>query len=239
MGVINKKLTNEQFIERAINIHNNRYDYSLINYKNKSTKVEIKCNKCNFLFKQTPDNHIHNKQGCPKCYGNNKLTKEDFLFRAIQIHGNRYDYSKFEVINNMTKSIIICRIHGEFSQRPRNHIVSKQGCPICKISKGEEKIRLFLEQNNIKFEQQKTFKNCRNKRELPFDFYLQEQNILIEYDGKQHFGIGWMEKHKDEFSLLIQRDNIKTKFAKSQNIKLLRINYNQYNEIDQILNTII
>lgn len=48
-----------------------------------------------------------------------------------------------------------------------------------------------------------------------------------------------MEKHKDEFSLLTQRDNIKTNFAKSQNIKLIRINYNQYNEIDQILNTII
>ena len=73
-----------------------------------------------------------------------------------------------------------------FSQKPNKHLTG-QGCPICKESHGERKIRNFLNKYNIKHKGQHMFEDCINIFPLPFDFYLVDLNILIEYDGIQHF----------------------------------------------------
>ena len=180
------KTTKDFFIKNSIKIHGNKYDYSLVVYKNSKTKVKIICNK-HGVFEQTPSNHF--RHGCYLCNRINppKLNKVDFINKAKKVHGNLYDYSLVEYRNNNTKIKIICNKHGIFAQRPNDHIGANHGCPNCRISRGEERIKIFLEQNNIKFEPQKTFIGCADKRLLPFDFYLPVQNILIEYDGEQHF----------------------------------------------------
>jgi very-short-patch-repair endonuclease len=115
---------------------------------------------------------------------------------------------------------------------PNGHLLN-QGCPICNSSKGELKIIKFLKENNINFEQQKKFNNCKYKRLLSFDFYLPEQNILIEYDGKQHYGIGgWVDK------TIPLKDEIKDVFAFNNGYKMLRIPYTMFNSIEEILKNI-
>lgn len=64
-----------------------------------------------------------------------KLTTEEFIQRAKETHGNKYDYSKSQYINAKTKIIIICPKHGEFLQSADCHLNKRQGCPKCKAEK--------------------------------------------------------------------------------------------------------
>ena len=111
-------------------------------------------------FWQTPNKHISRKQGCPKCGDikngfNKRLGNDKFIERARKVHGDKYDYSKVEYIDYDTKVCIICPIHGEFWQTPQVHLLSKCGCSYCNESHLERDVRLFLQENNINFEQQK------------------------------------------------------------------------------------
>ena len=82
-------------------------------YINNHTKIEVKCNECGDVFMPTPDNLLHH-HGCPVCAGVKKMTKEMFLKRAREIHGDKYDYSKVVWIDKFTDIIITCPIHGDF-----------------------------------------------------------------------------------------------------------------------------
>jgi len=117
------------FISKAIKIHSDKYDYSKVNYINAKTKINIIC-KFHGEFQQTPSNHL-SKFNCQKCAKNFKLDTVGFIKKAREIHKDIYDYSKVNYINADTKIIIICKIHGEFTQQPDFHLNRKCGCPKC------------------------------------------------------------------------------------------------------------
>lgn len=124
-------MTIEKFIENAINIHGNLYDYSNANYINTNTKIDIICNKYNHgLFKQTPNMHVNSQNRCPKCVGGIKFTLSEFIEKSNKIHNNCYEYSKAIYINNKTKIEIICNKHGSFWQLAKNHLRGI-GCAKC------------------------------------------------------------------------------------------------------------
>jgi very-short-patch-repair endonuclease len=123
--------SNNNFIIEANKIHNNKYDYSKIDYKKMNEKVMIICNY-HGIFEQTPSNHITNKQGCPLCGGHCLSNTTEFIEKSIKKHGDKYDYSKVNYINNNTKVIIICKEHGEYEQTPQSHLVG-YGCKDCGI----------------------------------------------------------------------------------------------------------
>lgn len=239
-------LTTNEFIEKAKQIHGNKYDYSLVEYINSSTKITIICPK-HGEFEQKPIKHLSG-QGCLKCfYLDKRDSQEQFINKANLVHNNFYDYSKIKYINSKSKVCIICPKHGEFLQEPSNHIRGK-GCPICNISKGELKIRSWLENNNIKFEEQKTFTDLyltNKKNKLRFDFFLPDYNLCIEYDGQQHFvphsfNLDQSEALKQlNLDSLKKRDSFKSKYCQDNNIKLLRIPYWKQNNIDKILSNML
>jgi very-short-patch-repair endonuclease len=225
----NKNVTTEEFIEKAKEIHGNKYDYSLTIYKNSKLKIKIICS-IHGIFKQKPANHL-NGSGCSKCgiiLRNNKLThtKEEFVIKSNKIHNNKYDYSLAEYKHNKKNIIIICPIHGKFEQIPNDHLQGV-GCPKCKQSKGEAKINQILENNNIFYICQKTFNDCKDIRKLQFDFYLPEQKSIIEYDGIQHYKpinyFGGIKSLKSQQ----KRDQIKTNYCIENNINLIRIRYDE------------
>ena len=109
-------------------IHNNKYDYSKVNYINNTSKICIICPK-HGEFWMTITNHLRG-QGCPKCAGTKKSSTKEFIEKARKVHGDKYDYSKVEYINNKTKVCIICPEHGEFWQTPNCHL-SGDGCAKC------------------------------------------------------------------------------------------------------------
>ena len=121
--------TTENFIEKARKIHGDKYDYSKVEYINARISVSIICPE-HGEFHQIPDGHLHGN-GCPYCSNVGQITTETFIQKAREVHGEKYDYSKVEYVNNRTKVCIICPIHGEFWQTPSAHIHQKQGCKLC------------------------------------------------------------------------------------------------------------
>src|SRR5690606_32832748 len=121
------RLTTAQFIEKAKLVHNDKFNYSLVEYKNSRTKIRIVC-KNGHQFDQTPNDHLKGK-GCAKCAGRSKTAKE-IIKEFKTVHGGRYDYSLVRYIVKNKHVDIKCKIHGVFKQRPRDHL-NKQGCPKC------------------------------------------------------------------------------------------------------------
>lgn len=238
------------FIQVAENVHKNKYDYSKVVYVNSITKVKIRCPK-HGVFYQIPDAH-KTGQNCPKCalrmkHDGFRKTLSEFIDISNNKHDNKYDYSLSRYINNKTKLTIICPIHGQFTQRAGVHMRG-QGCPCCgaearimaSISSGELKVIEFLKEQNINFIPQKTFDGCKYKRLLSFDFYLPNYNLLIEFDGEQHYKF-FKKFHSTLHGFEVQqtRDKIKTQYAYDNGIKLLRIRWDEEKMISNILNNFL
>lgn len=227
------KLTKDDFIKKSIEIHGDVYDYSEVIYTQNKIPVKIICSK-HGEFQQTPNTHLDGC-GCPRCYGRNKTTNE-FIYECKLIHGDLYDYSLTEYTKALNRITIICSKHGEFKQIANKHLMGA-GCPNCKKSKGEATIRKFLIENQIKYQQQKTFKDCKDKRLLAFDFYLPFLNICIEYDGRQHFEDVELWGGKNYLIDVQRKDKIKSDFCVENNINLIRISHKD--DIKEKLNNLI
>ena len=236
-----KIITTPMFIEKANQVHNNIYDYSKVEYINNKTKVCIICHKKDENgiehgeFWQDPNHHIQSHCGCPKCALeasslNQRKNIEQFIKEANQIHNNKYDYSKVQYKNNYTKVTIICPKHGEFKQSPQNHLRGQQ-CPECAKekrktirSKGELFIYEWLTNNKIEFEQEK-YLRIENLN-VYVDFMIGD--IIIEYNGKQHYEYTpFFHKSKLDFLKQQYRDNKLREYCKLNNIKLVEIKYDQ------------
>ena len=146
-GYSSVRLAQDKIIKRFKKIHGNKYDYSLVEYKNIDIKVKIIC-PIHGIFEQSPYEHLKGGN-CPYCYGLYKTTKQ-FIEEANKVHNNRYDYSLTEYKKAKIKVKIICPIHGVFEQIPNNHL-SGQGCPDCsnKIYKGENIIPIIKDKETL------------------------------------------------------------------------------------------
>lgn len=123
-----------EFIRRSKEIHNDKFDYSKVVYINSGAKVIVICPK-HGEFAPTAQQHISGVD-CAKCYherngANQRMTTEEFITKAENIHGKKYDYSLVNYIGNENKVTITCPKHGEFLQRPNDHLSKKAGCPAC------------------------------------------------------------------------------------------------------------
>ena len=180
--ICNRKIHNtETFINESNKVHNNKYDYSKTEYVDSKTKVCIVCPE-HGEFWQKPNNHI-NGQGCSICL-KKVYDTETFIQKAKEIHGDKYDYSKVEYVNNKIKVCIVCPEHGEFWQRPDSHLYMKTGCPKCTEFEGEKTLYNILINEFCNVEYQKHF-SWLGRQSL--DFYLPDYNVAIEYQGRQHF----------------------------------------------------
>ena len=108
-------------------VHNDKYDYTLVDYKRMNKTVKIIC-QVHGVFEQLPEKHLlgHN---CPKCSGS-FMNSEYFEEKSRRIHGDKYGYSKVIYVNNRTNVILTCKEHGDFNQLPSNHLLGR-GCSKC------------------------------------------------------------------------------------------------------------
>ena len=225
-----KKLTTDEFIQKGKDIHEDKYDYLKVNYIDAHKKVCIICHRKDKYgnehgeFWQRPNEHL-NGCGCPKC-GHDKtnikqtFTTDDFVQKAREVHRDKYDYSKVNYVNSQTKVCIICPKHGEFWQIPNQHLKGR-GCLRCKNSYLENEISKILEDNNIRFDAQKTFEWLKNKKLLRLDFYLPDYNIAIECQGIQHFKPVDCFGGEQSYEKLKKIDKIKYDLCLKHNIKLI------------------
>ena len=237
---MSRKKTHKEVIADFIACHGEgRYKYDLVEYKSNHEKVQIICNECNHQWGQTPAKH-KNSRGCPKCAEKARdahrrssgHTTASWIKDAVALHGNRYDYSQ-AVYKGHDKPIkIICSEHGA-QELPQAYLhLSKnqmRGCPLCSstVSKGAASVARALDELNIEYIKEWKDHDCRDIKKLRFDYYLPDLQIVIEYDGDQHFKPGhWStdeEESKFQFLMLRRRDAIKSQYCKDHNISLLRV----------------
>lgn len=224
-------LNQDLFLLKSKEIHGNRYDYSLVNFKHSNVAVLIGYN--GVYYTQKPYHHLSGSRPENLKLAVRKTTKA-FIHESQHVHDFKYSYDKTEYLKNQIKVVIICPIHGEFSQIPLSHLQGC-GCPNCSESKGEKIIDKFLKENNINYTRQHKFSDCRNIFELPFDFYIASMRTCIEFDGKQHFQpvvhFGGIEAHER----LKINDKIKNDYCEDNYINLIRIRYDQIDNIQNIL----
>lgn len=186
--------------------------------------------------------NLINGKGCPDCVplNNNKrfqLSSNEVEKRIGECGGTWFNKGEYK--NRSERNLIIgCPECGKqfvtslvlFTQH------GGQLCDNCSgvESIGEKRIRHYLEGNKIKFQQEKWFSDCRDINPLPFDFYLYEYNIIIEFDGRQHFEE--TDHFTYSFETVRKHDLIKNQYCVDNNIKLIRIPYWKITQIEEILN---
>lgn len=228
-------------------------NHYIIGYISKDVRrnniVQLGCNILNHngAFSQIVG-HIGKKNGCPDCQKKRSPRKkaEDFnveVEQKLKLYGLdqqfKYNFKIDRVQDRVIKRIklnFICTLCSNPLWIDMDRI-DTMTCKNCdpKKSIGERKIEKFLLSYKIKFETQKRYNNCKNHYSLPFDFYLPEHNILIEFDGKQHFEPVEFLGGKTQFIKTIKNDKIKDSFCIQNNINLVRIPYTDEHKIEKII----
>ena len=204
------KLTCDEFIEKAKNIHNHKYDYSNTHFDKIKDKCIIHC-PIHGDFKQTFQKHLSG-QGCPMCSGNIKSSTNEFISKSQLIHGNKYSYSNVIYKNNKQTVSIICPIHGEFEQTPNNHL-AKHGCPKCvnNISSYQQELCDFIK-NELNYQ----IETCNTSIIKPFelDIFIPEVDVAIEFNG-----LYWHNEKHVSSDYHINKTNL----CKEKGIRLIHI----------------
>lgn len=239
-SINSRKLTTTAFILKAKKFHNDKYDYSNIIINGVRNKIRIIC-PIHGEFNQQAEKHLYG-HGCKRCTIINnihftKMSNDEFISKSKETHGNIYNYDTSKYNGSKELIEIFCKKHGKFQQSAGSHMAGS-GCPHCSQSHGEKEISKILNLLNINFVSQKKFKECLNEktgRALKFDFYIPSKNLLIEYDGEQHFKpidfFGGIKEFENRKFL----DKIKTNYANYNGLKLLRIPFYEKNNISNII----
>ena len=213
---------------------NNQDNLILLNQYTKITdNLEFKCKNCNGIFKRMPQVFLKS-QKCPYCETHSKkYTKEVFQELLNMKFGNEYTIIG-EYEGTLTPTLFRHNDCGFIFKSKPNLIITKSPCPKCKRfnSKGEIAIKKLLEQNNINYEQQKRYNELNG---LSFDFYIPSRNLLIEFQGEQHYHPIAHFGGEEKFIKQKKNDEIKREFCKNNQIELLEIKYTDIDRIDEIL----
>lgn len=212
-------------------------------FKNVSTKIKVKCNICNHSWEVTP-NHLLQGIGCPKCksikIGNiRRISHDEFMDRVHSLNLDIEILSSYE--HSLSKVKCKCLVCGKVWYATPANLLNGHGCPYYSESKGEKKIADYLMSRKIEFYAQKKFDGLVgvNNGLLSYDFYLPNENILIEYQGIQHekpvnFS-GKTDYAERQFCIQKEHDKRKREYAINNNLTLIEIWYFDFDNIDSIL----
>ena len=197
-------------------------------YKNARSKLLLKCPN-NHDYKTTYDNFKIHK--CPQCHSENIRIEEEKKFKEfVEKQGYKWEEGKYK--NSRSKILLKCPNNHDYEVRI-NSFKSGRRCPLCNnISKGEQKIMDVLNIHNILYTHDKLI---WKENKLRPDFYLPDYNLIIEYDGKQHYESIEYFGGKEMLKLTQQKDKEKNDYCREHNINLLRIPYWEFNNIEAIL----
>ena len=220
---VGKGMNTDLFIEKAIDVHGNKYDYSKVGYVDSKVKVCIICPE-HGEFWQSPAKHLYGR-GCPKCGKKsmalkNSMKLSEFIRKSNIIHNNKYCYSNIENLNTLhSKVSIICPKHGEFMQFAFDHL-NGHGCPSCACieSRGEREIYEFICSIIGEDKVERRNRSVLFGKEL--DIFVPEMGVAFEYNG-----LRW---HCEEFGKYGDYHLMKTEQCKERGVKLVQIFEDEY-----------
>jgi len=228
-----RRLTTDKFIKKAKDIHDNKYSYGYSIYTNSRIKVIITCKK-HGSFSQNPTDHLQGV-GCPKCSIEKASIKymsslDDFIKNSKRIHNDKYSYQKVKYNGNKVKVTISCPKHGDFNQRPNDHLTG-YGCPKCAriISKPEQEVANFIE--SLGFIIKRNIRNLFKDSIKEADIYIPDKDLIIEYNGNI-----W---HSEKFTHDLYNIKNKTKLANDNGLRCIHIREDQWLENKQLVKNLL
>ena len=223
-----KKLTTEEFVQKAQKLHGSVYNYSQVKYTTAKEKVCIICPE-HGKFLQEPNHHLSN-HGCPKCgHANNtdtvRFSLKDFLKLAKAAHGTKYSYSKVNYVHIHAPVCIVCRKHGEFHQSPNNHFKG-HGCPRCShsVSLLETRVANWIKSLGV------PVKTQQKLGRQSIDIFLPKFNLGIEING-----LHW---HSEKFKNSAYHED-KSVLAEKAGIRLIHFWEHQINNKAAIVKSML
>ena len=213
--------TTDEFKRELSILGNNEYKL-LSDYVNNHYKVKIKHLVCDTIYEVRPDDFISGRR-CPYC-GGGKL-RTGWLLKKLSKVNNKIDLLD-NYHDNKTPLKVKCNVCGNIWLSTTSNLLQGYGCPICNESHGERFIRNYLDKHNIVYESQKKFKDLKDKQPLSYDFYLPRQNLLIEYQGIQHFeSVSFDGKVSSDLEKQQYHDKLKRDYAINNGYTLLEPTY--------------
>lgn len=226
--------TTDDFVTKAKEIHGDSFNYDQVIFKRNNEKVLIVCNECGSDFLQVPMSHLVGN-GCPFCAGNIAISESETRERISKAH-----FDEIQMIgeyNGADSPTLFKHTCGhQWTTIPSKIYYRRQGCPACKTSLGNQYIYNYLKMKKITFESERRFDSCRDKNTLPFDFYIPERRLLIEFDGAQHFQVVQHFGGEKAFEDRQRKDKIKDQWARDNDMKLIRIRYDE--DLEESLDSI-
>lgn len=219
------KKTNVQFKQEVFDLVGNEYVF-LEPYQGAKTKIKVKHNKCGKIYEVQPSDFLQGSR-CHYCFGNLKKTDSQFKQEVYNLVGNEYTFLD-NYVNNHTKLKVKHNKCGNvYRVRPTSFLDHQTRCPYCNSPKGETIISKILDTLNVSYEYQKTFSDLKDTQPLSYDFFISDQNILIEYQGIQHYEPIEYFGGEAKFKLQQQHDKMKSDYAKAHHYNLIAVPYTE------------
>ena len=217
--------TDEEFKQEVYNLVGNEYTF-IESYINAGTKLKVKHNKCGNVYGVTPNSFLSGHR-CSYCKGLARKTDEEFKQEVYDLVGNEYTFLD-SYVNNATKLKVKHNDCGNIYEVKPNSFLNGTRCPFCNNApKGETSISKILDNFNLNYEYQKSFDDLRDSQPLSYDFYIPSQNILIEYQGLQHYQpIGYFGGEAT-FRSQQKHDQMKLDYAKEHGYNLIAVPYTE------------
>lgn len=235
----------QQILKRFKEIHSDRYDYSDLIERGYKNAQQIFYPYCKIHKESHPTNYSShgNRQSKLICCSQKRSLTNEIVDQKLKDQGrNHLIYRKENLIDSRTDILWGCYIcYNEWAASPQNIVNNQTGCPKCDMPKGEVKTEKCLKELGIEYITQHKFPDCKDKRELRFDFYIPKLNLCIEYNGPQHYNSRfhiWIygeKKGLKEFTNQQKHDKMKRKYCKENNINFFVISYKNFKNIEKII----
>jgi protein-arginine kinase activator protein McsA len=220
--------TTENVIADARLIYPGKFTYEKTVYRGFKVPVTVTCTACGEDTEMSPNNLVNSgTAACSNCSKTRKRTLDEFIAKAKKVHGNQYDYSKVEYVNNDTLVTIRClRCDHEFEQAPRNHTSMKSGCHRCAALRSERMAVEMLEDvTGSKFRKVRPLW----LEGLELDAYNEDLKLALEYQGEQHYRhVWWFHRTEAEFHEQQERDRCKRALCQINDVRLIEVPF-QFN----------
>lgn len=217
-----QRKTHEEFCKEVETLGCKEFEV-IEQYKGNHEPIKLRHTVCDNEFLVAP-NDFKKGQRCPSCSVlKRRLSQEDWENRVSELTGSEYTFLEKYKGNSTKIKVRHEKCDNIYSVKPNNYL-SGYRCPICKASIGEQLIAKYLNKKEITFIPQYYFDDLKgDKGHLRYDFYLPYHNILIEYNGMQHYKPIDFFGGVKTFNKQVKRDKIKKEYAKSKGIVLLDI----------------
>lgn len=220
------KPSQEEFDKKVEDAVGNEYEF-IEDYQTAKRKINVRHNTCGHVYKVTPDKFLNVGRRCPKCSKKYKRSHEEFVDEVDMLGLGEYEV--LGVFEKTAKKVEFRhKTCGYEYQTTASHFLMGKRCPKCLYSRGEKEVSNTLEELGINY-----IPEWRIGDRLRADFYIPKYNAIIEYDGKQHFDPVEHWGGEEILEGIAFRDAVKNKYCDWLGIRLLRIPYWQFDEIDE------